>query len=624
MTVKGASQDSITADFVIVGGGTAGCLLANRLSADPHNQVILIEAGGPDRNPLVRIPAGYLWLIGNPRSDWCQKTVPQAQLGGRCLPLARGRILGGSSAINAMIYMRGHRANYDAWAREDGLGWGWDDVLPWFLRHEDCLDPALGHATGGSWPVAAQRVRWPVLDAALSGLAELGVPPIVDFNTGDNTGAGRFHVTQRGGRRVSTAHAFLHPVRRRANLRVFTGAQATRLLLDGRRATGVAVSLGGKEQQLRARAEVILATGSIGTPHLLMLSGIGAPDVLAAAGVAVHHSLPGVGRNLIDHLQVRCMFRVSGTPTLNTLARSLRGRAQIVLDYALRRRGPLSMAPSQAGAFLQSAWQIAHGGAATDLHVNLQPLSLDRFGEPMHDFPGITISVSNVQPLSRGHVALVAPDWRSAPEIAPGYLEDAADRARALESVDLARRLVASVAMQPFVPVEHLPGAVSDDTALLAALGQHASTLFHPCGTARMGSVTGAVVDAQLRVHGIGGLRIADASIIPRPLSGGLAAPVLMIAERAAAFILADSSKRQPLPVKLAPPAARSATHEPSAPTRMTWRIAIGNVAQRAVRRSRSILYGAARELPYLSTEIRPERARAAARVPEPQRPRQT
>lgn len=573
------------ADFVIVGGGTAGCLIANRLSADPQTRVVVIEAGPPSRNPLDRIPAGYLWLIGNPRADWCHVTAPERGLGGRSMPLAQGRTLGGSSAINAMIYMRGHRANYDAWAGSGATGWSWDEVLPWFLRHEDHSDPGPCHAAVGDWPVTAQRVDWPVLDAALAGLAQLGVPRTTDFNTGDNTGAGYFQVTQRRGRRVSAAHAFLHPVRRRPNLTVMTGARATRLLMEGRRVTGVAVDSAGREQTLRARAEVILTAGSIGTPHLLMLSGIGDPRALRAAGITPRHALTGVGRNLIDHLQVRCMYRVSGTPTLNTLARSWHGRARIVLDYALRRRGPLSAAPSQAGGFLRSDLQRARGAVAPDLHVNLQPLSLDRFGAPMHDFPGITVSISTMQPESRGHVALAGPDWRQAPEIAPRYLKAPADRARALESVALARRLIATEAMQRFTPVEHLPGPAADDNALITALGRNASSLFHPCGTARMGRDAAAVVDARLRVHGVGGLRIADASIIPLPLSGGLAAPVLMIAERAADFIAADTRARLAMPDPTARPACADMPCDPPAPTRMTGRTPIGIVTRHAVRR---------------------------------------
>lgn len=529
-------------DIVIVGGGTAGCLLANRLSADPSLRVALVEAGPPDSNPWIRIPAGYLRLIGNPAADWCYRTEPEQQLAGRALPYARGRVLGGSSAINGMIYMRGHRANYDDWVAAGATGWGWDDMLPWFLRHEDYFAPAPGHATGGEWPVARQRLSWPVLDAAVAGLEELGLPPVEDFNSGDNTGAGRFHVTQRGGLRASAATAFLAPVRRRANLAVLTGTRATRILFEGRRAAGVAVQRADGEHLLTARAEVILAAGAFGTPHLLELSGVGDATLLRANGIVPRHDLPGVGGNLIDHLQIRPVFRVTGAQTLNTRSRGLVGRVRIGLEYALRRSGPLSMAPSQAGGFLRSE----PGRAAPDLHVNLQPLSLDAFGAPLHAFDAITVSVSNVQPDSRGSLHLRGPDWRQAPAIAPGYLSGGSDRARAVAALRLARALMATASMRPFAPQEHRPGdAARSEDEILAALTPLAGTLFHACGTARMGLGPGSVVDPELKVIGMDGLRVIDASVMPTPLSGGLAAPVLAIAERGAALVLADLARRR-------------------------------------------------------------------------------
>lgn len=552
------------AHYVIVGGGTAGCLLAERLSADPTTSVVLIEAGGEDRNPWVRVPAGYLRLIGNPGADWCLATAPQPGLDGRRLACPRGRILGGSSAINAMIYMRGHRANYAAWVAGGADGWGWDDVLPAFLAHEGHHRPAPFHATGGALRVEPQRLSWPVLDAALEGLADMGVARIDDFNTGDNHGAGYFSVMQRRGRRVSAAHAFLHPARHRANLRVLTGARAVSLRMNGRRVTGVRVMRGGRPETWAALVEVILTAGAIGTPHLLQLSGIGDPASLRAAGIAPVHDLPGVGGNLIDHLQIRTVFRVSGARTLNTLAAHAPGRVRIALDYALRRRGPLTMAPSQAGAFVASGLSIqphgpGDGRVAPDIHVNLQPLSLDHLGAPLHRFDAITVSLSTVQPDSRGHVAARSPDWREAPEIMPDYLAAAPDRARAVWSARFARRLMATAPMRRFQPVEYFPdpspnavdgpdgarcgaarGEAAGDAALLECLARHAAPLFHPCGTARMGSGPGSVVDSRLRVRGIGGLRIADASVMPAPLSGGLAAPVMMIAERAAGFLRED------------------------------------------------------------------------------------
>lgn len=528
-------------DYVIVGAGTAGCLLANRLSANPRINVLLIEAGGPDRNPWINIPAGYLYLIGNPGTDWCFETEPEAQLGGRRLPYARGKTLGGSSAINAMIYMRGHRANYDAWAANGASGWGWLDVLPYFMRHEDHHRPAPHHGTGGELRVEPQRVQWPIFDAALSAFAELGVARTDDFNTGDNSGASYFSVTQRRGVRVSAAKAFLHPIRNRPNLTVLTKAQAMRVIVEDGCARGLEYHYRGRTEQTLAREEVILAAGAFGSPHLLELSGIGNPGRVKALGIEPVHAQKAVGENLIDHLQIRTVFKVENTRTLNTMAASWLGKMRIGLDYALRRRGPLTMAPSQAGAFLASSPERS----APDLHINLQPLSLERFGEPLHSFDAITVSISNVQPDSRGSVHAVSPDWRKPPGIAPNYLSTESDRSRAVQSVRLARRLMKASAMQPFQPSEYRPGGNFDEPQqVLDAISVNAGTIFHACGTARMGSDSGAVVDPSLRVIGVDRLRIIDASVIPSPISGGLAAPTLMIAEKGAEIVLEIHRRR--------------------------------------------------------------------------------
>ena len=527
-------------DAIIVGAGSAGCVLANRLSADPKRRVLLLEAGGRDNWIWYHIPVGYLFAIGNPRADWMFKTEPEAGLNGRSLNYPRGKVIGGSSAINAMIYMRGQAADYDHWRQLGLTGWGWDDVLPYFKRHEDhFLGPSEAHAVGGEWRVEPPRVRWELLEAFREAAAQAGIRPIADFNTGDNEGSCYFHVNQKRGRRWSAARGFLKPVLSRQNLRLETGCLAERILFDGRRADAVQWRQNGAVRQARGR-EIILAAGSIGSPHLLLLSGVGPAEQLHRHGIAVVLDRPGVGENLHDHLQLRAIYKVSGAKTLNETYHSTFGRLGMALDYALRRRGPLTMAPSQLGLFTRS--DPARERANIQFHV--QPLSLDRFGEPLHTFPAFTASVCNVQPESRGQLRLRSPDPAVAPAIQPNYLATDEDRRVAADSLRTVRRIVAQPALARFHPQEFLPGSrVGDDEAgLIKAAGDVGTTIFHPVGTAKMGrdSDPFAVVDERLRVIGLDGLRVIDASVMPSITSGNTAAPTMMIAEKGAAMILAD------------------------------------------------------------------------------------
>jgi choline dehydrogenase len=525
-------------DYVIVGAGTAGCLLANRLSADPSVRVALLEAGGSDDYIWVHVPVGYLYCIGNPRTDWCFRTVEEPGLNGRAIGYPRGRVLGGCSSINGMIYMRGQREDYDGWRDGDGFGanpgWGWDDVLPLFRQHEDFYGGADElHGAGREWRVEKPRVRWEILDAFRRAAAENGIPPNDDFNRGNNFGCGYFDVNQKAGVRWNASKAFLHPVKRRANLAVLTHTQALRLTFDGARCSGLEVERGGTRGVIRADAEVLLAAGAVGSPHLLQLSGVGPRALLEQHGVPVRHALPGVGANLQDHLQLRMVFAVSGVKTLNTMASNWVGKALMALQYALTRSGPLSMSPSQLGAFAVSS--ARHARPNVEFHV--QPLSLERFGEPLHPFNAFTASVCNLRPSSRGTVNLASDDPHAAPRIAPNYLSTEEDRRVAAESLRLTRKLVASPALAPYRPTEVKPGpGAQSDEELARAAGDIGTTIFHPVGTAKMGPPADphAVVDSALRVHGLGGLRVIDASVMPTITSGNTNSPTLMIAEKGA------------------------------------------------------------------------------------------
>ncbi len=566
-----ASTDS-TFDYIIIGAGTAGCLLANRLSSDPTKRVLLIEAGAKDDYHWIHIPVGYLYCIGNPRTDWLYQTEADAGLNGRRLRYPRGKTLGGCSSINGMIYMRGQQRDYERWAEVTGdADWSWERLLPYFKLHEDHYKGASGwhgargvpaellvggsaddpwrevlrqRQAGGEWRVEKQRLRWDVLDAFAQAAQQAGIPASEDFNRGNNEGVGYFEVNQRSGWRWNTAKAFLRPTcYARPNFELWTTAQVSRLVVqtgaDGqKRCTGVQVWTGTEMLTAHAAGEVILSAGAVGSPQILQLSGIGPGALLQQHGVPVVHDLPGVGENLQDHLQIRSVYKVQGVQTLNTLANSIWGKARIGLEYVLRRSGPMSMAPSQLGAFTRSSPDQPY----PNIQYHVQPLSLDAFGEPLHAFPAFTASVCNLNPTSRGHVRITSARFQDAPAIAPNYLSTAEDRQVAADSLRVTRRIVSQPALAPYRPEEFKPGVqYQTDEELARLAGDIASTIFHPVGTTRMGRSDDpmAVVDSHLRVRGIAGLRVVDAGVMPVITSGNTNSPTLMMAERAARWIMA-------------------------------------------------------------------------------------
>lgn len=527
-------------DYIIVGAGSAGCLLANRLSANPAHKVLLLEAGGRDNWHWIHIPVGYLYCIGNPRTDWCYKTQPDPGINNRSLGYPRGRVLGGSSAINGMIYMRGQAADYDSWAAQGNAGWSWQDVLPIFKQTEDYHGGASDlHGSQGTWRVERQRLSWSILDAFRQAAAQAGIPSVDDFNTGNNEGCSYFEVNQKRGVRWTAAKAFLHPIAHRPNLTVLTGAQVQRIVFEGRKADAVSYLHHGQQHQARAHTEIILSAGSIGSTQLLQVSGVGPGRLLQSLNIPVIHDSPGVGQNLQDHLQLRLIYKVTGAKTLNTMASSWWGKAMMGLEYALKKSGPLAMAPSQLGAFARS--DPDQPRANVEYHV--QPLSLEKFGDALHSFPAITASVCNLRPGSRGYVSIVSSDAGVAPEIQCNYLSTSEDKQVAVDSVRLTRHIMSQTALAAYQPQEYKPGlSCQTQSELEKAAGEIGTTIFHPVGSCKMGHDAMAVVDDRLRVHGIQGLRVIDASIMPTITSGNTNSPTIMIAEKGAAMVLQDNS----------------------------------------------------------------------------------
>jgi choline dehydrogenase len=530
-----------TYDYIIVGAGSSGCVLANRLSADPANRVLLLEAGGPDRNPWIHIPIGYYRTMHDPALTWGYQTDPDPGIGGRRIVWPRGRVLGGSSSINGLVYIRGQREDYDQWRQMGNAGWSYDDVLPLFRRAEDQErgEDDL-HGTGGPLKVSDIRDRRPICDALIEAAAQIGIPRNDDFNGATQEGAGYFQTTSRDRRRCSSAVAYLKPARRRPNLEVRTHALACRVLFEDGRATGVAYLRGGREEKVLAGREVILSGGAINSPQLLQLSGVGPPARLRELGIDVVLDAPGVGTDLQDHFQVRAIYELNKSWSVNDEVNSIWRRLGIGLRYVLGATGPMTFSAGAAGAFTRTRSELA----APDVQYHFIPFSAEGPGQGLHPFPGVLLSVCQLRPESRGEILIRSPDPREHPSIRPNYLDTELDRRTIVAGMRIARRMSRAPAFAQHLLREREPGeSLESDEELLDFARTRGNTIFHPTSTCRMGQDERAVVDERLRVHGLRGLRVADCSIMPGVVSGNTNAPAIMIGEKASDMVLEDRNR---------------------------------------------------------------------------------